>query len=166
MCVSKENKWKNGKVKWKQKKSQNKQMKNGEKKKEEEEANCSCFRSLVPWGEGACRTVVSVPCCRHVVQIRVVWSFEMWFWSLGLGIPSKDILVGTAPLDCVEIPCVEGKISFCSRVVFDCPIPGLCSGRWLELPVLPSPSRGGFPAWKACGRSQRLTLGALLSFLS
>lgn len=125
-----------------------------------------CFRSLVPWGEGACRTVVSVPCCWHVVQIRVVWSFEMWFWSLGLGIPSKDILVGTAPLGCVEIPCVEGKISFCSRVVFDSPIPGLCSGRWLELPVLPSPSRGGFPAWKACGRSQRLTLGALLSFLS
>lgn len=77
----------------------------------------SRFRSLVPWDEGACRTLVSVPGkCAAAAQpwlargtLRVLRSFEMCLWSFCSDIPSKDVLVGTAPLDCVEIPCVEGK---------------------------------------------------------
>lgn len=56
----------------------------------------------------------------------------MWFWSLCLDIPSKDILVGTAPRDCVEIPCVEGKsrfvpVLFLSAPSLVCVLEGSCS---------------------------------------
>lgn len=137
----------------------------------------SRFHSLVPWDEGACRTKGVCPRQRwlllpslrqHVVQIRVVWCFEMCFWSFWLDIPSKDVLVGTAPLDCVEIPCVEGKSRWVPMLFLTALSPVLCSGRQLSLPLLPSPSRRGFPVWKACVRSQRLThaLGMLMSLLS
>lgn len=67
----------------------------------------------------------------------------MCFGSFWLTIPSKDILVGTAPLDCVKIPYVEGK----SRLVLTAPslfcvLEGNCSS--LSFPARPAPPREGF----------------------
>ena len=57
---------------------------------------------------------------------RVVCRFEM-FLSFWADRPSKGVLVGTAPLDCVEIPSVAvvpgGRIWFRSVVLFDFPLP-------------------------------------------
>lgn len=78
---------------------------------------------------------------------RLVWSFEMCFRSFWLTIPSKDILVGTAPLDCVEIPCVEGKSCLVPMLVLTAPslfcvLEGSCIS--LSFPARPAPHREGF----------------------
>lgn len=81
----------------------------------------SCFCSFVPLYEGTCRKMtVSVPgkggcCCPglagrlfnegvYVEVVQVTRGLEICVsWSFWADRPSKDILVGTAPLDCVEI---------------------------------------------------------------
>lgn len=82
----------------------------------------------------------------------------MCFRSFWLTIASKDILVGTAPLDCVEIPCVEGESRLVPMLVLTAPslfgvLEGSCSS--LSFPARPAPHREGFSLvgelWRARG---------------
>lgn len=128
--------------------------------------NCSCKAVFIlsccgmkecAGPHGVCPLLLPSPGW-HMVQIRLAWSFQMCLRSFWLTIPSKDILVGTAPLDCVEIPCVEGKSCLVPMLVFIAPslfcvLEGSCSS--LSFPARPAPHREGFSLfgelWRARG---------------